>query len=130
MKNHESRPPRSAPLSEANVVTYNQSGGRGRGSDRGRGRGRGCSRGHGQWRGIGGEILAIHEAIQECIWLRSVIQHIHESCEISSRQEPPTVVHEDNAPCIPQLKDSYTKDERTKHILLKFFFHSLLAEEW
>ncbi|GKA85616.1 hypothetical protein Tco_0807270, partial [Tanacetum coccineum] len=37
MKNNESRPTGSAPLSEANIVVYNQSGGRGRGrgSDRG-----------------------------------------------------------------------------------------------
>ncbi|GJZ49406.1 hypothetical protein Tco_0603596, partial [Tanacetum coccineum] len=35
MTNHESRPTGSASLFEANVVTYNQSGGRGRGSDRG-----------------------------------------------------------------------------------------------
>nr|GEY62667.1 hypothetical protein [Tanacetum cinerariifolium] len=46
MKNHESRPIGSAPLSEANVATYNQSGGRDRGSNLGRGRDRGCGRGH------------------------------------------------------------------------------------
>ncbi|GKA97852.1 hypothetical protein Tco_0825746 [Tanacetum coccineum] len=51
MKNHESRPTGSAPLSKENVVTYNQSGGRGCGSDHGRGRGR--RRGHGQGRGFG-----------------------------------------------------------------------------
>ncbi|GKF46138.1 hypothetical protein Tco_0135940, partial [Tanacetum coccineum] len=46
MKNHESRPTGSAPLSEANMVAYNQIGGRGRsrGLDRGRGQGRGFSR--------------------------------------------------------------------------------------
>ncbi|GKE50949.1 hypothetical protein Tco_1486105 [Tanacetum coccineum] len=55
MKNHESRPTGSAPLSEANMVAYNQSGGRGRGhgSDRGRGRGHGRGRGCGQGRGFG-----------------------------------------------------------------------------
>nr|GEW30496.1 hypothetical protein [Tanacetum cinerariifolium] len=37
------------------------------------------------------EILAIHEASQECVWLRSVIQHIRESCGICSGQEAPTV---------------------------------------
>ncbi|GKE60722.1 hypothetical protein Tco_1511089 [Tanacetum coccineum] len=51
MKNHESRPTGSTPLSDANVVTYKQCGGRGRGSDHGRGRSRG--RGRGQWRGFG-----------------------------------------------------------------------------
>ncbi|GKE86090.1 putative reverse transcriptase domain-containing protein [Tanacetum coccineum] len=52
MKNHESRPTGSAPLSEANVATYNQSGGRGRGSDHGRGRGRGRGHGRGYERGF------------------------------------------------------------------------------
>ena len=26
------------------------------------------------------EILAMHEASRECVWLRSMIQHIRESC--------------------------------------------------
>ncbi|GKE45851.1 hypothetical protein Tco_1473135 [Tanacetum coccineum] len=47
---------------------------------------------------------------------------IQESCEISSGQESPIVVHEDNAAYIAQLKDEYIKDDKTKHILLKFFF--------
>ncbi|GJV65459.1 hypothetical protein Tco_1476287 [Tanacetum coccineum] len=60
MKNHESRPTGSAPLSKANMVTYNQSGGRGRGSDRGRGRGRG------QWRGFGrGKEAEVNLAYQD-----------------------------------------------------------------
>ncbi|GJV23727.1 hypothetical protein Tco_1376422 [Tanacetum coccineum] len=72
------------------------------------------------------EILAIHEACQEYVWLRSVIQHIRESCGIFSGQEAPTIVHEDNAACIAQLKDRYIKGDRTKHILPKFFFtHNL-----
>ncbi|GKD00747.1 hypothetical protein Tco_1171021, partial [Tanacetum coccineum] len=37
-------------------------------------------------------------------------------------QESPTVVHEDNATCIAQLKDEYIKGDKTKHILPKFFF--------
>ncbi|GJT35340.1 hypothetical protein Tco_0925759 [Tanacetum coccineum] len=68
------------------------------------------------------KILAIHEASQECVWSRSVIHHIRESCGISSGQEALTVVHEDNTARIAQLKDEYIKGERTKHILLKFFF--------
>ncbi|GJU85429.1 retrovirus-related pol polyprotein from transposon TNT 1-94 [Tanacetum coccineum] len=68
------------------------------------------------------KILAIHEASRECVWLRSVTQHIRESCGISSGQESPTVVHEDNATCIAQLKDRYIKGDKTNHILPKFFF--------
>ncbi|GJT12788.1 elongation factor 1-alpha 1-like protein [Tanacetum coccineum] len=37
-------------------------------------------------------------------------------------QEAPTVVHEDNASCVAQLKDGYIKGDKTKHILPKFLF--------
>ena len=67
------------------------------------------------------EILAIHEGSRECVWLRSVIQHIRRSCSNSSENEEPTVLHEDNAACIAQLKEGYIKGDRTKHILPKFF---------
>ena len=30
------------------------------------------------------DIIAIHEASHECVWLRSVIQHICENCGLSS----------------------------------------------
>nr|GEV30249.1 putative copia-like polyprotein [Tanacetum cinerariifolium] len=51
-----------------------------------------------------------------------VIQHIRESGGISSDKEAPTIVHEDYASCIAQLKDVYIKGDRSKHILPKFFF--------
>ncbi|GJR80470.1 hypothetical protein Tco_0151255 [Tanacetum coccineum] len=70
------------------------------------------------------EILAIHEASREYVWLRNVIQHICESCGISSGHEAPTLLHKDNAACIAQLKDVYIKGDKTKHILPKFFFYS------
>nr|GEU50550.1 retrovirus-related Pol polyprotein from transposon TNT 1-94 [Tanacetum cinerariifolium] len=41
---------------------------------------------------------------------------------LPSRQVDPTVVHEDNAACIAQLKDGYIKGNKTNHILPKFFF--------
>ncbi|GAV57015.1 hypothetical protein CFOL_v3_00554 [Cephalotus follicularis] len=50
------------------------------------------------------EILAIHEASQECIWLRSMIQHIQESYGLFSFKNNPTVIYEDNAACITQLR--------------------------
>ncbi|KAJ9556933.1 hypothetical protein OSB04_011547 [Centaurea solstitialis] len=68
------------------------------------------------------EILAIHEASRECVWLRNVIQHIRGSCGIITDKEPPTVLYEDNAACIAQLKEGYIKGDITKHILPKFFF--------
>ncbi|KAI3706445.1 hypothetical protein L6452_24194 [Arctium lappa] len=68
------------------------------------------------------EILAIHEASRECVWLRNVIQHIRGSCGIILDKELPTVLYEDNAACIAQLKEGYIKGDETKHILPKFFF--------
>ncbi|GAV69056.1 hypothetical protein CFOL_v3_12557, partial [Cephalotus follicularis] len=46
------------------------------------------------------EILAIHETSRECIWLRSMIHHIQESCELSSIRKNLTVMYEDNNACI------------------------------
>ena len=42
------------------------------------------------------EILTMHEASRECVWLRSMIQHIRESCGLSSIKNNPTVLYEDN----------------------------------
>ncbi|GAV69385.1 hypothetical protein CFOL_v3_12886 [Cephalotus follicularis] len=68
------------------------------------------------------EIIAIHEASRECIWLRSMIQHIQESCGLSSIRNNLTVIYEDNAACIIQLRGGYIKGDRTKHISPKFFY--------
>ena len=68
------------------------------------------------------EILAIHEARQECVWLRSIINHIHKTCGLSYQREVPTILYEDNTACIAQLKTGYIKGDRTKHISPKFFF--------
>ena len=54
--------------------------------------------------------------------MRSVIQHIQQTCGILSEKLLPTILYEDNAACIAQLKEGYTKGDRTKHISPKFFF--------
>ena len=41
------------------------------------------------------DIFGIHEACHECIWLRFMIQHIWESCELSSIKGDPTILFED-----------------------------------
>ncbi|GJR10144.1 hypothetical protein Tco_0792796 [Tanacetum coccineum] len=51
------------------------------------------------------EILAIHEASRERVWLRNATQRIHRSCSISSENEAPTVLYKDNAACIARLKE-------------------------
>ena len=68
------------------------------------------------------EILAIHEASRECVWLRSMIQNIRNNCGLSSGKEATTVLFEDNTACIDQLDSGYIKGDRTKHIAPKFFF--------
>ena len=68
------------------------------------------------------EIIAIHEASRECVWLRSVIQHIQEKCGLSSIKDNPTILYEDNTACITQIRGGYIKGDRTKHISPKFFY--------
>ena len=75
------------------------------------------------------EILAKHKASRECVWLRSMIQHIRESCGLSSIKNNPTVLYEDNAACIAQVKGGYIKGDRTKHILPKFFYTHELQKD-
>ena len=71
------------------------------------------------------EIITIHEANRECILLRSVIQHIQESCRLPSIKDNPTTLFEDNVTCIAQVKGGYIKRDRTKHISpkLRSFIH-------
>ncbi|KAL5537455.1 hypothetical protein UlMin_045611 [Ulmus minor] len=42
------------------------------------------------------EVIALHEASRECVWLRSMIQHIQESCGLPINKDP-TILYEDNA---------------------------------
>ncbi|XP_013589258.1 PREDICTED: uncharacterized protein LOC106297595 [Brassica oleracea var. oleracea] len=68
------------------------------------------------------EILAIHEASRECVWLRSMTNIIRIDCGMTEGKDAPTIMYEDNAACIAQLKDGYIKGDMTKHIMPKFFF--------
>ena len=68
------------------------------------------------------ETIAIQEASRECIWLRSMIQHIQESCGLPSIKDNLTTLFEDNVACIAQIKGGYIKGDRTKHIFPKFFY--------
>ena len=67
-------------------------------------------------------MLTIHEASRECIWLRSMIQHIWESYGLSSIKGDLTILFEDNVTCIAQITGGYVKGDRTKHISPKFFY--------
>ena len=69
------------------------------------------------------EIIALHEAVRECVWSRSVITHIWESSGLTSTTFRPTCIYEDNATCIEQMKLGYVKGDNTKHIFQKFFYN-------
>lgn len=66
------------------------------------------------------EVIALHEASKECRWLRSVSQHIKGASGLTVDKNP-TILYEDNAACVTQMKEGYIKSDRTKHIPPKFF---------
>ncbi|KAL0291394.1 UNVERIFIED_CONTAM: Retrovirus-related Pol polyprotein from transposon TNT 1-94 [Sesamum calycinum] len=75
------------------------------------------------------ELIALYVAGHECVWLRSLIHYVCESCELEPIEKSPTVIYEDNAACIAQIKETYIKGDRTKHISPKFFStHELQVE--
>jgi hypothetical protein len=49
-------------------------------------------------------------------------QHIQKICDLPLPEKVPTILYEDNAACIAQLKGGYIKGDRTKHISPKLFF--------
>ena len=57
------------------------------------------------------ELLVIHEASRECMWLRSMIQHIRDSSGLSPISNTTTSLYEDNTACIAQLKSGYIKGD-------------------
>ena len=74
------------------------------------------------------EILAIHEASRECVWL--MIQHIQEICGLPSIRDNAIVLHEDNTTWIAQIKGRFIKGDRTKHISHKFFYTHELQKKY
>ncbi|CAM8937033.1 unnamed protein product [Rhodiola kirilowii] len=66
------------------------------------------------------EIIALHEASRECVWLRSMTQHIRTTSGLLPANDPITL-YEDNAACVTQMKEGFIKSDRTKHIHPKYF---------
>lgn len=50
------------------------------------------------------ELLALHEASRECVWLRSLIQHIQNTCGLSFEKLNTMTIYEDNTACTAKLK--------------------------
>nr|GEU48344.1 hypothetical protein [Tanacetum cinerariifolium] len=56
------------------------------------------------------EVIALHEASRECVWLRSMTQLIVTYCGLN-KEKSPTIIHEDNAAFIAQMKEGYIKSD-------------------
>ena len=67
------------------------------------------------------EIIALYEASRECVWLRRMINHIQQLCDIGSITIP-MIIYEDNSACIAQMNAGYIKSNITKHIAPKLFY--------
>jgi hypothetical protein len=67
------------------------------------------------------EIVALHEASRECVWLRRMINHIQQSRGLGAIKAP-TIIYEDNAACITQMETGYIKSNINKYISPKWFY--------
>lgn len=68
-------------------------------------------------------------------WIMRLIEipnstHTQKTYGLTSEKRNATIIYEDSTACITQLKDDYIKEDRTKHISPKFFFHSWSSEKW
>ncbi|KAD6796073.1 hypothetical protein E3N88_06969 [Mikania micrantha] len=76
------------------------------------------------------DLIALYDVGRECVWLRSMINHIQQACGLEEIKKDPTIIYEDNAACIAQIKEGYIKGDRTKHISPKLFsMHDLQKDK-
>nr|GEZ49944.1 retrovirus-related Pol polyprotein from transposon TNT 1-94 [Tanacetum cinerariifolium] len=69
------------------------------------------------------EVIALHEASRECVWLRSMTQLIVTSCGLN-KEKILTIIHEDNAACVALMEEGYIKSDKTKHIPPRYFAYT------
>ena len=69
------------------------------------------------------EIIALHEATRECVWLRSIDKFIQTNCGLPYDQTS-TILYEDNSACVAQMQVGFVKGDRTKHIDPKYFSYT------
>jgi len=73
------------------------------------------------------KIIALYEALRECIWLRRMVNHIIQSCGIGAHKTP-TIIFEDNSACVTQMELGYIKSNMTMHIIPKLFYPNELQK--
>lgn len=66
------------------------------------------------------KIIALYKASCKCIWLRQLIDHINHKIGRQLIQKP-TIIYEDNRPCVNQISQGFIKGDRIKHIAPNFF---------
>lgn len=66
------------------------------------------------------ELLALHEATREAVWLRTIHKIISSQCGFTEEGKP-TIIFEDNAACVSQVNAGFIKADRTKHISPQIF---------
>ena len=72
------------------------------------------------------KIIALHKASRECVWVRLVDGFIKGSCGFPNVSKSLTMIYEDNAACIAQIKAGYIKEDCIKYIFPKFFFSLMI----
>ena len=61
------------------------------------------------------ELLALHEAAREAVWLRTMVSAISEQCRFQDKSRG-TIIYEDNAAAVAQVATGFIKADRVKHI--------------
>ena len=62
------------------------------------------------------EIIALYEVGRDCVWLRSVISHIQNICQMTPINNSLTIIYENNTACVAQVRGRYIKGDKAKHI--------------
>ena len=56
------------------------------------------------------KIIALFKATKECVWLRNMIHHVHNTCGLNITPTL-TIIYEDNFTCVAQIQTRYYKNK-------------------
>ncbi|XP_074327076.1 secreted RxLR effector protein 161-like [Apium graveolens] len=60
------------------------------------------------------ELLSLYEASRECLWLRTLVHHIRDSCGLSVNKRIPTTLYEDNEVSSCGLTGDFASTEKDR----------------